>query len=246
VTTFITVPCFNEAARWDHGYWREISAAPGIEFVFVDDGSRDNTRKLAQDICASTSSHLLTQDDNRGKAEAVRTGLLWTLERVESTDVVGFMDADGALRNYDLDRLIEVCDAKFQEEAWDAVWSSRVALAGRHIRRSARRHYLGRIAATLLFGTRDDTPYDTQSGLKFFRPSNDLASMLATPFRTRWLFEVELMHRYEFQLGRHLSIWEEPLMFWNEVPGSKIKGSELVRAAGEILTIKRMYWERGR
>ncbi len=240
MTTFLTIPCFNEAKRWDINYWRDVVTTPHVTCVFVDDGSDDETGRLAEKVCRGTPSHVLSQSKNQGKAEAVRCGMQWSLARAENSDAVGFMDADGAFRLADVERFIRLCEAKFDREGWDAIWSSRVALAGRFVSRSSRRHYLGRIAATFLFGSTSDVPYDTQSGLKFFRPSPDLQRMLSSPFQTRWLFEVELLHRYENHSKTPLRVWEEPLMYWSEVPGSKIRGKEAIRAAREILVMKRM------
>ena len=241
MTTFLTVPCFNEANRWDVNYWRGVVGTSGVTCVFVDDGSEDETGHLVNEVCSGTPSRVMSQSKNQGKAEAVRRGMQWSLSRADDSDVVGFMDADGAFHVSDLERLIRLCEAKFDQEEWDAIWSSRVALSGRVIGRSARRHYLGRIVATLLFGVRSDVPYDTQSGLKLFRPSQDLQLMLSSPFQTRWLFEVELLHRYQSYLKSPLRVWEEPLMFWSEIPGSKIRGNEAIRVASEILTVKRLF-----
>lgn len=47
----IVIPCYNEAARLDLECFSEFLATkPQIDFLFVDDGSRDQTLKMLQDI----------------------------------------------------------------------------------------------------------------------------------------------------------------------------------------------------
>jgi len=171
---------------------------------------------------------------------------MWSLDEALPGDTLAFIDADGAFERADIERLLNLSRTKFTDGEWDAVWSSRVALAGRDIHRSPRRHYLGRVAATILFGSQIDVPYDTQSGLKAFRYSTDLRAILQSPFETRWLFEIEMLLRFQIDHGHHLRVWEEPLMHWSEVPGSKVAGRELLRASREIALVKKMQWELAR
>ena len=240
MTAFITVPCFNEATRWNADYWNELVAMPGIIWTFVDDGSSDTTRELAQSACSGSDSRVMAQSVNQGKAEAVRAGLRVSLADAERADIVGFMDADGAFHPDDIARVISLSAALLCGDEWDAVWTSRVALAGRDIKRSARRHYFGRIAATILSWNDESVPYDTQSGFKLFAPTDLLSECVSVPFETRWLFEMDLLNRYENMAGSSMRIWEEPLMSWRDVPGSKVSSREVLRIGREILAVKRM------
>lgn len=240
MTAFVVVPCFNEASRWNAKYWTDVTQIPDTRWVFVDDGSTDETLQLLEAFCSASSSHLISQHRNQGKAEAVRRGMIWSLDEALPGDTLAFIDADGAFKREDIECLLNLSRTKFIDDEWDAVWSSRVALAGRDIHRSSRRHYLGRVAATVLFGSEADVPYDTQSGLKAFRCSTDLKALLQRPFDTRWLFEIEMLLRFQADHQDHLRVWEEPLMHWSEVPGSKVAGRELFRAAREIARVKKM------
>ncbi len=184
---------------------------------------------------------VLNLQRNRGKGEATRAGMLWGLNgsHPEFTDV-GFIDADGAFGQDDLEATCKKCKESSIVGDVDAIWASRVALAGRDIQRSPARHYVGRLVATLLSAGADPMPYDTQAGLKLFRISSDLRTCLAQPFETRWLFEVELLARWKNLTGRAMRIWEEPLESWKDVGGSKITGKESARIARELWQIKRL------
>jgi len=239
MTVFMTVPCFNEAFRWSTEYWSRLSGLPGFRWIFVDDGSTDNTRSLIDLVCKGNSNQLLLQPTNLGKAEAVRCGMLAALSEADNSDIIGFLDADGAFEVGDIERLARVMrEGPACGQPIEAVWSSRIALAGRDIIRTPQRHYLGRAAATVLSWGNDSLPYDTQSGFKLFRATPELHRLMAKPFKTRWLFEFEMLHRYEEQNDRSMQVWEEPVGFWREVPGSKISVREAVRIGREIVSVK--------
>jgi len=81
-------------------------------------------------------------------------------------------------------------------------------------------------------------PYDTQSGLKLFATNPSLWESLASPFETRWLFEIEMVANYQKNAHRELSIWEMPLDFWTDVAGSKIGFGESIRIMRELVKVK--------
>ena len=238
LTIGVVVPCFNEEARWDTNYWRELIAASPARFLFVDDGSTDFTRNKIDLVTMGTNSKGMYLPVNAGKAEAVRTGLISLLDD-ESLDGVGYLDADGAFAIADILRIQSKFAELRREQSIDAVWSSRVALAGRDIQRSNVRHYIGRIVATFVSLGYGAIPYDTQSGFKIFHASDALRVTLNQSFGTRWLFEIELLARWQSANGRPMKIWEEPLGYWHDVPGSKIRGLEALRIARELGIVKR-------
>lgn len=235
----VVVPCFNEASRWQTEYWSELTSDADVTWVFVNDGSKDSTAQLLDEIC-KLKSHcsVLHLQRNLGKALAVRMGFLH-LFAMRRFDVVSFMDADGAFAGEEFARLLRCAEEKLQVGEWDSVWTSRVALAGRDIQRSLLRHYLGRLVATFVSIGTDSLPYDTQSGLKFFAVSDDLIRCFEAPFLTRWLFDLELINRWRTIVHRPMQIWEEPLMSWKEVEGSRVTRGEFVRIARELSAIKR-------
>ena len=237
MTVGIVVPCFNEAGRWNSQYWFGLLGESQSRFLFVDDGSTDHTSDLAKAAVRNSDSHVLELPRNMGKAEAVRLGMIELMADPELSGV-GYLDADGAFGVEDVVRIERIYQSEVLLGEVDAVWSSRVALAGRDIRRSNFRHYTGRVIATFLSGGFDSFPYDTQSGYKVFRPSTTLATALASPFNTRWLFEIELLKRWVSIAQRPMLIREEPLEQWHDVPGSKIKGKEVLRILRELVTVR--------
>jgi hypothetical protein len=109
------------------------------------------------------------------------------------------------------------------------------------------RHYLGRLfasAASLVLGL---PVYDTQCGAKLFRVTPQVASLFAAPFRTGWIFDVELLARFLARRApaeRHAAVramYEFILPEWRDVAGSKVKALDFLKAAFELLTIARVY-----
>jgi dolichyl-phosphate beta-glucosyltransferase len=232
------VPCYGEAARFQAApFVSLVDSESDISLLFVDDGSKDETAAKLLDVSNFRPSavHVLALERNVGKAEAVRLGLVRALETGAS--IVGYLDADLATPLAEMLRLTAI----IRERDIDVVFGARVALLGRQIGRNSARHYFGRVfatAASLILRLR---VYDTQCGAKVFKRSPALESALATPFVSRWAFDVEL-------LGRLLSgnppispdrMLEEPLLEWNDVPGSKVGTRDVLTTGVDLVRISR-------
>ena len=96
-----------------------------------------------------------------------------------------------------------------------------MALLGHRIERSWARHYLGRLFATASSQVLGLPVYDTQCGAKVFRDGPALRAALATPFTSRWAFDVELLGR--LGTGADRRFLEVPLERWHDVGGSKLR-----------------------
>lgn len=237
--TTLIVPCYNEARRWNVDYWDELVAQVPARWIFVDDGSSDDTLDLAHRALAGGIGEAFRLPTNSGKAEAVRQGMLRAAKPSPAEgNLIGFIDADGAFAAADVNKIIGIAQAI--SDSFDAVWAARVALAGRSIQRTARRHYLGRAVATYVSWGAPAIPYDTQAGFKVFAATDDLAQCIQEPFATRWLFELELLNRWNEVVGRYPRIWEEPLDEWTEIPGSSISLREVARISRELIVLKRL------
>ena len=236
----LVIPCYDEEKRLNVEAFRGFEGE-GVHFLFVDDGSRDGTRKLLQSLVASDPARfsLLALDRNRGKAEAVRQGIVKAFER--KTDLVGFWDADLATPLGEIPSFLAIFDAAPQTQI---VFAARVRLLGRHISRRPARHYVGRVGATLISASLGLAIYDTQCGAKMFLVSDATRSVFEKPFMSRWIFDVELVARYVQLWGRDRvasSLYELPVMQWTDVSGSKVKGLDFLRALRDLWRIHRAY-----
>jgi glycosyltransferase involved in cell wall biosynthesis len=232
----LVVPCFNEAARLDVDAFRSFRL-PGhqLEFVFVNDGSTDNTLQILETLGAP----IVNLEKNSGKAEAVRRGILAAMDR--SPDFVGFWDADLATPLSELPGMMETAG---KSDATQMVFAARVRLLGREISRRPARHYFGRIGATLISSSLGLAVYDTQCGAKLFRATQDAREVFSTPFLSRWIFDVEIIARFVQRWGRDRvakSLYEYPVTRWHDVKGSKVKSRDFVRALRDLWKIHRAY-----
>ncbi|HLI83956.1 MAG TPA: glycosyltransferase [Bryobacteraceae bacterium] len=238
-TATIVVPCFNEARRLRLDRFREyLRDSPDVAILFVNDGSRDETASLIRKFQAETGPQagLLDSARNQGKAEAVRQGMLQAL--AQGVRFVGFWDADLATPLTAIPDFLELLEARPEIQM---VFGARVKLLGRDIERRAVRHYLGRAFATCASIVLRLPVYDTQCGAKIFRVTNLLPGLLAEPFRSRWIFDVELIARFIRATGNAAEagrgIYEFPLREWVDVAGSKVRPKDFVRAFGELAAI---------
>ena len=238
VRSLIVVPCYNEERRLNVQAFRDFTAA---DFLFVNDGSRDGTLKLLQSLHAEQPDRftVLDLDRNRGKAEAVRRGMLAALDR--RPDFVGFWDADLATPLSEMPGFIEVFDSR---PDIDMVFAARVRLLGRQISRRPGRHYFGRVGATLISSSLGLAVYDTQCGAKLFRVGDDIGQLFAEPFISRWIFDVEIIARLVSARGRDAAaraIYELPIKQWHDVTGSKVRSTDFLRALRDLWRIHRYY-----
>ncbi len=97
---FVVLPAYNEepALRELLPALGEVMVDRGLEYevVVVDDGSSDETAKVAQRMQDQMPLHLLQHNTNRGLAAALRTGLSYVRERAEDSDVIVTMDSDNS------------------------------------------------------------------------------------------------------------------------------------------------------
>jgi len=197
--TLQKVRCYLSRTKWDFS-----------EIVVVDDGSRDATARLAQNMAAEGQSiRVLRNPGNRGKGYSVRNGVQkakgeWTL----------VTDADLSTPVEELERL---WTAARDAGAQIAIGSRALdrSLIGVHqplLRESAGR--LFNLAARLTTGL----PYqDTQCGFKLFETS-----------AAREIFRRQCIERFGFDvealfIARRLgySVVEIPVE-WNNVKGTKV------------------------
>ncbi len=243
VSTTIVIPCYNEADRLDLSQVTSYSENHGGDrFLFVDDGSTDNTAAILEAYChthADTAT-LMRLGTNRGKGEAVRRGVVEALN--SPSDFVAFWDADFAAPLHCLTDLARHMTANPDVRI---VMGARVKMLGFDIGRRAIRHYSGRIFATAVALGLKAPIYDTQCGAKLFRNDDLIARVFSEPFLSRWIFDVEILARFLKISGIEPSrmgdlVKEQPLSTWHDVPGSKIGVGAGVRA---LFDLARIWWK---
>jgi len=238
----IVVPCYNESSRLPVARFEQYIQSTATEFVFVDDGSTDKTIEILKkmELAHPDQVVVMSYGRNMGKGEAVRRGINVAFAR--HVDYVGFWDADLATP-------LEAIGDFLAEFALRSdclmVFGARVQLLGRKIDRSVLRHYLGRVFATVASLVLRLPIYDTQCGAKLFRVTPVTVSLFATPFCSRWTFDVEIIARYIQRVGSVTTaanqMFEFPLYIWKDVAGSKVKPRHFLIALFDLYRIYLVY-----
>lgn len=223
--TGIVVPCYNESRRLDsRSFLSALDKEPNLSFLFVNDGSTDETFNIIKSLKDKNPAQVdfICLEQNSGKAEAVRRGMLKVIEG--EFENVGYWDADLATP---LAAIEEFCSLLDSSDI-SIVIGSRVLLLGRNIQRNPLRHYVGRVFATCASLLLKIEVYDTQCGAKIFKNSALLKTVFGKPFKVNWTFDVEMLARFPIILGltptKVCSKWFEcPLKEWLDVKGSKVR-----------------------
>jgi glycosyltransferase involved in cell wall biosynthesis len=244
----LVVPCYNEERRIDTGAFLEFARSGRAHLLFVDDGSTDGTARVLSALrdAAPEQVGVLALERNRGKAEAVRSGLRRALDGGAS--IVGYFDADLSTPPDEVLRLVDVIAGHGELVG---VFGSRVARLGARIERHAVRHYLGRVFATAASWVLQVPVYDTQCGAKCFRASPAIRAALDEPFVSRWAFDVELLGRLlagapgVVPVGVDAFV-EVPLERWRDVGGSKLGLRAMGGAAVDLARVWQMLRARRR
>ena len=237
--TIVVVPCYNESKRLrQDDFLHYVEQNDDVAFLFANDGSRDNTLEVLQELTAKHERLLMLDiQPNGGKAEAVRKGMLYAAEQYKP-DYIAFWDADLATPLEEIEPMV-----KWADKGYDAVMGLRLMRLGAKVKRKTMRHYLGRCFATVASMMLKLPVYDTQCGSKLFR-REVVEAIFQEQFITRWLFAVELLARYKQRYGVEQAIqkiYEYPLFQWEDVDGSQLKSRDFFKAPLELMKIRKRY-----
>lgn len=239
--TVIVVPCYNEAERFPKEKFASFARNnQDYQFLFVDDGSTDGTPDILESLKHVHPGRfdVLRLQKNSGKGEAVRRGFLEAMK--SKPTYIGFWDADLATPLEVIPSFLTTLKGRPSVEM---VFGSRIKLMGSDIQRNEIRHYVGRIFATAACFVLKLSIYDTQCGAKMFRNTDTLHRIFAEPFRSRWIFDVELIARFlklkksEGVQDGNSSIYEFPLPSWHDIKGSKLHTIDFVKALWDLIQI---------
>jgi|GEM_PF-308703 len=241
----IVIPCYNEASRLDvEAYVRYVLREPPCRLLLVDDGSTDGTADLLRDLAACNEDlcQVLLLESNRGKAEAVRRGILHALQW--RPRYIGYWDADLATP---LDVIDDFYRQLQRRPELRLIMGARVRLLGRTVERRPARHYLGRLFAAAASCVLRLPIYDTQCGAKLFRVTDNFERLFQHPFVSPWIFDVEILARMAAEVSAHgapplpWTVYEWPLQQWHDVQGSKVRPIDFLEAAFALLSIHWRY-----
>lgn len=228
----ILVPFFNEAHR--HSAEEIIGFLDDSPWpiLFVNDGSTDSSVDiLEKHLSESTNSHMhkiFSLPSNVGKTNAVRLGLIELFK--QDFHYVALTDFDLPISLIDLSRGVNFA----LDNQADLVSGARVKLAGSEVRRTSARHWIGRIIATILFITIDNSMYDPQSPCKVYK-RNQVLPALKDTFRTKWFGDLELILRIDA-----IKIYEFPLNFWRDVPSGKLGYKSILGVLTDLFRLFRI------
>ncbi len=206
----LVIPAYNEADRLSTGLSRLLDGLPtdDTEILVIDDGSTDQTAKVAAEQLAHWPQYSVTSlARNSGKGAAVRAGVV----RARG-DVIAFVDADMETDPRDLGELVRTLKNN------DVAVGSRTHESSTVNDRSSHRAMMTRTFGLVVAQIMHLPMGDTQCGFKAFKGS--IAKLLFHGSRVdRYAFDVEVLN-LAARLG--LRTQEVPVR-WTEVDGSHIR-----------------------
>jgi dolichyl-phosphate beta-glucosyltransferase len=226
----VVIPCYNESGRLDQmEALIEAHASLGWEWIFVDDGSADDTAARLEAFRGRSGAdvQVCRHDINRGKGAAVRTGML-AARRV----CAGYVDADLAASPL---QFLPFLDDVEIVEGRRLLVGIRLLTEKRLVRRSPFRHFLGRIYQTYLSNVTGLTVYDTQCGFKMLQTAR--AKAIFGDLQCHgFAFDAELILVAKWKYG--MDIQEEPVA-WEEKHQSRVRPWTAARMFADLLAIQR-------
>lgn len=236
----LVIPVYNEEARLNFDYFKEISDLSGIFILFVNDGSTDRSGELIECFVESiTNCSYVSLSQNLGKAEALRCGFL-ELSVKPDIKYLGFLDSDAAFSVDDIIRISSLINSGHYNSRASNIWwwSSRKKNSNNQINRRLLRHLIGRLLSKIVQIGFDSLPYDTQSGFKLFQVTPALISILEYPMKTKWFIDMELLMRIKKVRDTTLEIKEFELSKWDDISGSKISLKSVFLIIRELVIVK--------
>lgn len=266
IKTCLIIPCYNEAMRIQSAVFTSaLQADLGLQYIFVNDGSKDNTLSVLEDYRNALNPidksrvHIISYNQNKGKSHAVLTGLQMAHNAISndqietktdglevigfdqlSADYLGFWDADLATPLSEIQWFYQFSANSPEKPAM--LIGSRVARLGANIERTLFRHYSGRLFATLISQGLGWKVHDTQCGAKLMNPSI-VPICFNKPFKTSWLFDVEMLLRLQLHFGKPAEkmVLEVPMRVWKDVKGSKIGWGDFIKVPYQIWKVFNAY-----
>jgi glycosyltransferase involved in cell wall biosynthesis len=242
-TFAIIIPCYNEANRLQQTKFVSfIQQNPNYVLCFVNDGSKDNTLNIIQDLQNNFPENIIALDmpQNGGKASAVRYGMLYAAEHLKTVSHIGFLDAD---LSTSLDEMRKIGTFISRNDYFQVVTGSRIVRMGTNIQRFGFRSIASKVIAQFIYLILRLNFQDTQCGAKMF--NKEMVNLVfGESFKTDWLFDVEVFLRFRKIYGKIYAqqhIYELPLESWVNAEGSKVSMKEIIRTPFMLIKIAYNY-----
>ncbi len=225
----IVIPAHNEERRLP-GTLEQVfnflqTQSYTAEVLVVENGSQDNTLKVAQDFAGGCPPCRVLQADGRGKGLAVRQGMIFAQGEYR------FMcDADLSMPIAEVNRFLPPASNDF-----DIAIASREAPGAIRYNEPAYRHWGGRGINLIIRTLALPGLHDTQCGFKCFR-APIAEDLFAHQTLTNWSFDIELLY---IARRRGFRIVEVPIP-WYYSSETKINPvRDALQMMRDIITIRR-------
>ena len=159
----VVIPAYNEEPNFKKGAIDDVpkyleKQSYSWEILIVDDGSDDNTAKLAQDFAKTHKNVKVIKNPHQGKAETVKTGV-----SEANGELILFTDFDQATPIDEVDRLLPF----FPD--YDIVIGSRQLPGAKREKEPLHRHIMGIVFNLVVQSIAVRGIWDTQAGFKCFK-----------------------------------------------------------------------------
>ena len=225
----VVIPCYNEAFRLgDFFSLIRNNSSLNWEWIFVDDGSTDQTGRAVNEFSQSfdlSRVHLVSVTPNQGKGNAVKQGILKAKGRL-----TGYVDADLAASPICFKKFINATDLR---EGEVILVGARVKTQDGKVERYLYRHLIGRVFQTYVSLITGLVVYDSQCGFKLI--STAQAKKIAAQMScSGFAFDVEIIL---LALSMGMSIREE-MIEWREKGKSSIRAKHILQMLADVWKIR--------
>lgn len=241
----VVIPAYDEerriAASLDRLFAHLETLDGGFEILVVDDGSRDRTAAVVEEVArkregASGGSEvlrLLRNGRNRGKGYSIKHGVLSA-----RGEILLLSDADFSTPIEELPRLMQQVDSG---ACGIAIGSRGLDGSRVEIHQPVWREAMGRTFNRIVRALTGLPFRDTQCGFKVMR-RDDVLPLFRAARIERFAYDVEILY-----LARKagVPILEVPVL-WRDAPGTKVHA--MVDSASMLMDVVRIVWRdrRGR
>jgi len=159
----VIIPAYNEEPNFKPGVLDEVpkylkKQSYSYEVIIVDDGSEDNTAKLADKFASNHKNFRVIKNPHQGKAETVKTGVLASMGQY-----VLFTDFDQATPLSEVEKLLS------NFPTYDIVIGSRQLPGAKREKEPFYRHLMGLVFNLIVQTLAVRGIWDTQAGFKCFK-----------------------------------------------------------------------------